>query len=190
MEEKKTLREAIISEAREYAEKIVASAEDYASNKAKETEFEIKTYEIDQMALADAEIADIESKNAAAERMEQRMASLAARVELIDATYARATAKLSALPSDELVAFFAVLVEKYGEKDDKVFVAADASFSADDLIKALKAKGLSTSVERGEFKGGGILISGKTFDRDFSFAAIAKTLRENTEAEVSAKLFD
>lgn len=188
MEEKNTLSQAIVSDAQSCAEETVRLAKEYADKKAKETEFEIQTYILGQEELARKESLDIERKNAAQERMESKKIMLSAKVSLVDEVYKRTEAKLSSLDKDEQTKFFASLAEKYYAEGDEILVAKDAAFTAEDLEKSLEVKGVP--VKSGDFTGGGLLLKGKTYDRDLSFDSIIQSAREKTETEISAKLFD
>ncbi len=188
MEEKNTLSQAIVSDAQSYAEETVRLAKEYADKKAKETQFEIQTYILSQEELARKESLDIERKNAAQERMESKKIMLSAKVALVDEVYERTKSKLSSLEKGEQVKFFASLAEKYYAKGDEILVAKDAAFTAEDLEKTLEVKGVP--VKSGDFTGGGLLLKGKTYDRDLSFDSIIQSAREKTETEISAKLFD
>ena len=188
MEEKNTLSQAIVSDAESYAEETVRLAKEYAEKKAKETEFEIQTYILGQEELARKESLDIERKNAAQERMESKKIMLSAKVSLVDEVYERTKTKLSSLEKGEQTKFFASLAEKYYVSGDEILVAKDAAFMVAELEKSLSIKGVP--VKSGDFTGGGILLKGKTYDRDLSFDSIVKSAREKTETEISAKLFD
>ncbi len=187
MEEKNTLSQAIVSDAQSYAE-TVSLAKEYADKKATETPFQVQTYIVSQEELARKESLDIERKNAAQERMESKKIMLSAKVALVDEVYERTKSKLSSLEKGEQVKFFASLAEKYYANGDEILVAKDAAFTAEDLEKLLEVKGVP--VKSGDFTGGGLLLKGKTYDRDLSFDSIIQSAREKTETEISAKLFD
>lgn len=189
MEEKRDICSAIISDATEYGEETVGAAEEYAENKRKEAEFSAQAYALSQDDLAGKEIADISAKNAAAERMEKKKILLAAKVELLNSVYARLETKLGTLGGDELKAFTEKLIEKYAKEGDEIIVAANSAIHAETVAEFPICKKLSLKVSGGGDFSGGFMIGGKAYDRDFSFAAIVRSVKEQTEAEVSAKLF-
>lgn len=189
MEEKKDICSAIISDAEAYAAETIKAAEEYAGSKLKEAEFEVQTFAVSQNELARKEIADIEAKNAAAERMEKKKIVLAAKVELLNEVYKRLEEKLGAMKGDELTRFIEKLIEKYATDGDEIVVAANSAVGADKIAELQVCKKLGLKVVGEGAFSGGFIIKGKTFDRDLSFATIVGAVRENTESEVSAKLF-
>ncbi len=189
MEEKKDICSAIISDAELYAAETVKAAEEYAGSKLKEAGFEAQTFAAAQDELAEKEIADIEAKNAAAERMEKKKIVLAAKVELLNDVYGRLEEKLGSMNGEELARFIGNLIEKYASTGDEIVVAANSAVGAEKIAELQVCKKLGLKVVGGGAFSGGFVIKGKTFDRDLSFAAIVGSVRENTESEVSAKLF-
>lgn len=189
MEEKKDICSAIISDAEIYAEETVKAAEEYAEEKRKEAEFQVKTFALGQEEIARKECDDVAAKNAAAERMEKKKIVLAAKVSLIDDVYERLKARLCSLRGSELEKFTAGLIEKYAAIGDEIVVAADSAISAESVADLPVVKKLGLKVSGGGDFSGGFAIKSKSFDRDFSFASIVRSVKEQTESEVSAKLF-
>lgn len=189
MEEKKDICSAIISDAELYAESVVKAAEEYAEEKRKEADFQVKTFALGQDELSRKECDDVAAKNAAAERMEKKKIVLAAKVSLIDEVYERLKAKLYSLSGVDLERFTAGLIEKYASFGDEIVVAADSALSVEKIAALPVAEKLGLKVSGGGDFSGGFAIKSKSFDRDFSFASIVRSVKEQTESEVSAKLF-
>ncbi len=189
MEEKRDICSAIISDAEKYADETVKAAEEYADKKRKEAEFQVQAYALSQEDLAGKEIADVSAKNAAAERMEKKKVLLAAKVNLLNDVYARLETKLGTLRGEELKAFTENLIGKYAEEGDEIVVAANSSINAETVAEFPISKKLSLKVSGGGDFSGGFMIKGKAYDRDFSFGAIVRSVKEQTESEISTKLF-
>lgn len=190
MEEKKDICAAIESAAAKYASSVIQSAEEYAKAKAEETEKEVSEYALTQAELAEKGAADIAAKNAAAERMERKKILLAAKAELIDEVYKKLEARLAAMSETELAVFCEKLVEKYAAKGDEIVVSENSKVKAEQFSEMDAVKNLGLKVSDGGKFSGGFIIKCEAFDTDLSFAAIVRSVREQTEAEVSAKLFD
>ena len=189
MEEKRDICSAIISDAEKYADETVKAAEEYADKKRKEAEFKVQAYALSQEDLAGKEIADVSAKNAAAERMEKKKVLLAAKVDLLNDVYARLETKLGTLRGEEIKAFTENLIGKYAEEGDEIVVAANSSINAETVAEFPISKKLSLKVSGGGDFSGGFMIKGKAYDRDFSFGAIVRSVKEQTESEISTKLF-
>ena len=110
-------------------------------------------------------------------------------MELLNEVYKRLEEKLGAMKGDELTRFIEKLIEKYATDGDEIVVAANSAVGADKIAELQVCKKLGLKVVGEGAFSGGFIIKGKTFDRDFSFAAIVGAVRESTESEVSAKLF-
>ncbi len=189
MEEKIDICSAIISDAELSAAETVKAAEDYADKKRKEADFEAQAFAISQDELARKEVAEIEAKNAAAERMEKKKIVLAAKVSLIDEVYERLERKLGSMSGKELARFTEKLIEKYAAAGDELVVAANSRISAEETARLPICEKLGLKVSGGGDFSGGFVLKGKSFDRDFSFGAIVRSVKESTEPEVSKKLF-
>lgn len=190
MEEKKDICAAIIADADKYAAEATKSAEEYAKTKAAETEKEVFAYAAVQAELAEKGAADIAAKNAAAERMERKKILLAAKAELIDEVYKKLEARLDGMSEADLAVFSEKLIEKYAAKGDEIIVAENSKVKAEKFTEMNAVKNLGLNVSGGGKFSGGFIIRSAAFDTDLSFAAIVRSVREDTEAEVSAKLFD
>ena len=68
-------------------------------------------------------------------------------------------------------------------------ISKNAPFSASDAEGLPAAKRLSLKAQMtGDFSGG-IILSGRKFDKDLTFKALCETEREKLEAEIAEKLF-
>lgn len=190
MEEKKDICAAIIADADKYAAEATKSAEEYAKTRAAETEKEVSAYAVTQAELAEKGAADIAAKNAAAERMERKKILLAAKAELIDEVYKKLEARLDGMSEADLAVFSEKLIEKYAAKGDEIIVSENSKVKAEKFTEMNAVKNLGLKVSGGGKFSGGFIIRSAAFDTDLSFAAIVRSVREDTEAEVSAKLFD
>ena len=90
----------------------------------------------------------------------------------------------------ELAVFGEKLIEKYAAKGDEIVVSENSKVKAEKFTEMNAVKNLGLKVSGGGKFSGGFIIRSAAFDTDLSFAAIVRSVREDTEAEVSAKLFD
>lgn len=190
MEERKDICAAIIEDAEKYSSDLCAAAEEYAKNKLKEAEYGLQAFALNQEAASQKEIDEIFSKNAAAERMEEKNIMLSAKVDLISEVYDRLKSKLASTEKGELLRFYDSLIEKYASCGDEIVIARNSELSEDDFRQSKVVQKLGLNVTGGGDFIGGFMIRNASYDRDFSFESVVKAVREQTEAEISAKLFE
>ena len=169
---------SIIENANQKAAKILADAEDYAKRETTATEQECQAYAQDVM-----------DKKAAAARLECAKIALAEKRKVLDYIYAVALARLKERATEEGVAFYGNLLEKYADDGDVVYFAEN--FDKADEVSSLPVfakKGLSVGTTRAKIDGGMLLV-GKKADKDVSFAALVAHDKEKYLAQIATEIF-
>lgn len=183
------ITEAIIAKANEDAERILSVAEEYKQAKLEEC-----------AKISDGIFADTreETKNACAfirergessSRIERKKALTRAKAEVVDGVFDAVRNKLIALDKQKTLEFFSSIIEKNAEEGDKIVLSSRHADIKDDLIKELGKKNLRFDVSLGDTIDGGLILSGKNSDKDYSFDAIVGFCKETMRAETAKKLF-
>lgn len=183
------ITEAIIAKANEDAERILSVAEEYKQAKLEEA-----------TKVSDGIFADTreETKNACAficergessSRIERKKALTRAKAEVVDGVFDAVKQKLATLDKEKTVEFFASIIEKNAEAGDKIVLSVRHADIKDDLIKTLGTKNMRFDLSLSDALDGGLVLSGKNSDKDYSFDAIVGFCKENLRAEAAKKLF-
>lgn len=183
------LVQRIISDAENRAKEIIVEAEAYAEklNENAKAEAAELVKEIEENAFLSSE--EIKRARETLSAIENKKTYLTAKQSAVEKVYSLALEKLSAMKKDEYLALIGGLVEKYAEEGDLVILSESAPLSVNDVLALAPVKKLSLKVEKtGKFDGG-IVLSGKAFDKDLSFKAIIEEEKERSEVETSKKLF-
>ncbi len=186
--ENKDLAEVIVETAKADAERIVRAAEEYGEKTVADAKEKAVAYEAEADEKIAAEVEDVKRRRRANARMDAKKQTLAAKTGLVGEVYDKALSMLFEMTEEEYTAYCEKLIEKYAEKGDTVYVS-EKPFDITGKVAASKAvKDLSLSVKSGDFDGG-IVISGKTYDRDLSFSSAVNAVREETETATAERLF-
>lgn len=179
----------IIADGKAEAKKIVSDAEAYAEKAIKDAEAvatEIISSEKSSALRASEEILAGKRTLSA---LEEKKTILNAKQELVETVYIRARSKLLKMTKKEFLDFSERLISRHAEKGDEVVIDKSSPASAEEVASLPSVSALSLKVEVGEVKGGGIILSGKTCDKDLSFKALLEIVKEKTEAEIASELF-
>ena len=155
------ITEAIIAKANEDAERILSVAEEYKQAKLEEA-----------TKVSDGIFADTRAK-----------------AEVVDGVFDAVKQKLATLDKEKTVEFFASIIEKNAEAGDKIVLSVRHADIKDDLIKTLGTKNMRFDLSLSDALDGGLVLSGKNSDKDYSFDAIVGFCKENLRAEAAKKLF-
>ena len=168
----------ILSAARAQAESILAEAE-------KQTEAEHAEAE----AEAKERATRISEGKAAAARLDSQKILLAEKRRVLEAIYRFALNELIALSERESVALVERLLKENAEEGDEVVFAENFAYAEKvKLLPVVKERKLTFGKERADISGG-ILLRGKTSDKDLSFAALLHADMEEHQADIAAALF-
>ncbi|MBP5177842.1 MAG: hypothetical protein ILP02_04600, partial [Clostridia bacterium] len=114
---------------------------------------------------------------------------LAAKRSLVEDVFARAEKKLEAMSADDRLALIDKLIARHAEEGDIIVISKNAPFSASDAEGLPAAKRLSLKAQKtGDFSGG-IILSGRKFDKDLTFSALVAAAKEKEETMVAEELF-
>ncbi len=187
----------ITDEARQEADAVLADAnakaKELISASTAETDAEIERIERD----AEAKAQELRRRRLAVAEMEARKDVLAQKQAILDEAFAGALLKLSALPDSEIEALLTPLVVEEAEGTESLVVAEkDRALYEKSLLhnlnKALKKAGkpghLTLSEQGGSFAGGLVLVS-DVLEKNISFEALLRNVREESEKAVSELLF-
>lgn len=169
---------AIIEKAEEYAREKRAAAKE---NAAKEAELIART--------AHDKAEDVKVKRATAARMERNKMTLAAKRKAIDVVYERLLDAIRSLDGNDFLAVVDAAVKKYGTVGQKVILSASAPVTEKEVAALPAVKEKKLTAEKSGTVRDGFVLSGETFDLDFTCAAIVNGMRERTEKEVVDEMF-
>ena len=88
------------------------------------------------------------------------------------------------------VGSFIALIEKYADDGDTAVLSSRYAAEKGDIAASPAAVKKGVSVQTDDKLSPGMLISGKTADKDFTFASIAAYYKEVMSADVARQLFD
>ena len=170
--------DAILKEAKDYCEKAIEEAKT-AAEEMKAAEASRAKKDADKIIENKQTLASIETKKA----------TLTYKREIVESVYARTVELLKKMSKTEYNALIAALIDKYAEEGDSVILSKNAPLSVDEVKKMKKVSSLNLNVQKtGDFDGG-LILSGKKFDKDLTFTALVEAVKEETETEVAEKLF-
>ncbi len=178
--------DAVLAEAEAKVKELTAASSAEASAEAGriERDAEQKAQELRRRRLAVAE-------------MEARKDVLAKKQAILDEAFAGALKKLSELPSSEVEALLTPLVIQEAEGTEALVVSEkDRALYEKSLLKRLNAAlvkagkpgKLALSKQSGAFSGGLVLVS-DVLEKNISFEALLRNVREDSEKAVGELLF-
>ncbi len=180
----------IISDGEEEAAKILAAADKYYDETVQKAENAASEYIEAQRAETEAYIKNLKDGKETLGNLESKKILLAARQSLVETVYKRAVNKLGELNKKDCLDLIGKLISEYAEQGETVILPKDGEITAEEVSALDVVQKLGLKVEKTGMHGGGIILSGKQFDKDLSFAALADSVREKTESEVARKLFE
>ncbi len=183
------LVERIKSGGRAEAEKIISDAEKYAEETIAAATRQAAEYAEKQRLSAETAANDILRGKRTLGAIEEKKILLGAKQSIVETVYLRVVQKLNKTTKAEFLALADRLISKYAERGETAVLAANCPASAEEVEALASAKALGIKATGGGKFNGGIVLSGKTCDKDLSFAALCAAARESTEAEVAAELF-
>lgn len=188
-DQKQTLSERILQSAADTALLKKSSAEAYEKNLLIKAEEECEQFLTQEKEAAEARAAEIISRRATLDRLEGRKILLRAKSRAVDEVFARVTEKLCALEKADRLALISRLLEENAERGERVILAEASPLTTEEVSSLASVKSLGLTVEKGAAISGGFILAGATYDKVFSFTALAEALRETAEAEVAETLF-
>ncbi len=199
MSEAEMLKEKIISEAGEQAERVLQEAQKRSAAITARGEADAKAGRETLLADAQTEAAELKRRALTIAKLDARKQILTAKEELIEDTFAQVLARLQELgreASQDLLFPMILGAVQYGDED--IIVSPDqryyfdASFLAK-LNKALEQQGkksdLTLAVETRPLKGGFVLRAGDV-EINNSFNSLLRMQRDSLEPAVAKMLFE
>ena len=181
--------EKIIADAQAEAQAIIADAEKKAEGTLVAATERAERRKQGEKLAAESKAESILEGKAATARLDCAKILLGEKRAVIDEVYARALKGLLDLGKAESVHLISKLLEEYAEDGDEVIFAANFKYAAEaSKLDIVKEKKLKVSSKRAEIDGG-ILLVGKTSDKDLSYSALLAEDREQHQAEIASKIF-
>lgn len=138
---------------------------------------------------AKAKAEDIAVKRATAARMERGKMLLSAKRRAISAVYDGLREEMKGLGKSDVLALIDATVSRYGESGQTVILSRGLPVTEKEVAELAAVKNAKIKVATSETLSEGFVLSGESFDLDFTYDAIAAGMRERTEKEVADKLF-
>ncbi len=138
---------------------------------------------------AKAKAEDIAVKRATAARMERGKMLLSAKRRAISAVYDGLREEMKGLGKSDVLALIGATVSRYGESGQTVILSRGLPVTEKEVAELAAVKNAKIKAATSETLSEGFVLSGESFDLDFTYDAIAAGMRERTEKEVADKLF-
>ena len=170
-----------------------AKAKELLAASSAETDAEIERIEHG----AEAKAQELRRRRLAVAEMEARKDVLAQKQAILDEAFAGALSKLSALPDSDIAALLTPVVAKEAEGTERLVVPLkNRALYEKSLLKRLnealekagKPGKLSLCEKNGNFAGGLVLAS-DVLEKNISFEALLRGVREDSEKAISELLF-
>ena len=139
--------------------------------------------------VAKAKAEDIAVKRATAARMERGKMLLSAKRRAISAVYDGLREEMKGLGKSDVLALIDATVSRYGESGQTVILSRGLPVTEKEVAELTAVKNAKIKATTSETLSEGFVLSGESFDLDFTYDAIAAGMRERTEKEVADKLF-
>ena len=170
--------QAIIADAEKKAEATVAAANARAERRLK-----------GEKVASDKRAESILEGKAATARLDCAKILLGEKRAVIDEVYARALKNMLELGKAEALHLFTKLLEEYAEEGDEIVFAENFKYAQDaSKLDIVKEKKLKISAKRADIDGG-LLLVGKSSDKNLSYGALLAADREENQAAIAATIF-
>ena len=190
MQGKEAIIAKIISDAENKAGETIHDAEVYAVSVKEQAEDWSKNYSKEQEKLLKNETSDIVERRKIVAELDVRKTILKAKQKILDDVYANAERKLCKIDKNAYLKMILEKIEEFADIGDEIVLSKDGVLNEKDLegSAVFKSKKLSIAKIQGKFIGGVMLI-GKTSDKDLTFHEIISAEKEKTAHELAKKLF-
>ena len=179
----------IIADAREEAQAIISDAEKKAEGTIAAASLRAEKRKQGEKAAAETRAESILEGKAATARLDCAKILLGEKRAVIDEVYARALKEMQELGKAEAVHLIEKLLENFAEEGDEVMFADNFKYVQEAAkLDIVKEKKLKISAKKAHIDGG-LLLVGKTSDKDLSFGALLAADREEHQAEIASKIF-
>ncbi len=183
------VRNRIISDAKTEADEILAQARSRADETLAAAKEKIAAETEEAKALVGVRAKSVEDGFAASARLDAQKILLQKKREAIDRVYEKALERLLNLEKADAVELVAGLISRYGEAGDEVVFADNFPYAKEvSETEKVKSSGVKISTKTAPLDGG-LLLVGKTSDKDLSYGALLRADRDSNEAEIALRLF-
>ena len=181
--------DAILADADAKVQRIREDTAETIRQRTQKAHSEVQAY-MDGCARQDAaDAADIIARRKVAAGMDGKKALLATKRELLDTVRSRLVERLVSLPHDDYLHLIDILLVAYAEEGDTVLLAKDCAVTYGDVQSLEVCRTRALKVEYDADVRSGILLSGRTVDRDLGFEAVAADVFAANEMELATRLF-
>ncbi len=187
--EKKDLTVEIINRAEDKAKTIVSLATDYEKDLIKKVNEDLATEKEKQRKIIKEEAEEIIKRRNADLRLERKKIILNAKNGIIDSVFCRVYDRLKDMDEESELRLISSLIMKYAEEGDEVILSENSKLSEKQVLEIDGIKKLSLTLKKNGKFDGGIILSGKKFDKDLTYKSLLKSAKEKYGKEVADKLF-
>lgn len=183
--------EKILSDAKERAKEITDKAEFDKAMCEKATNEWVEDYLSAQRKALEKESEDLIERKLTISKLDGRKVLLATKQDIIQEILTKVLSKLLSLPKEEYLAYVLRLLEKFSENGDQIVLSRDNKLCKKDFEgkPVIAEKNLTFADYTGDFLGG-VMLVGKTSDKDLSFKAVLEENYEDIISKITVELFD
>lgn len=190
MEGKEAIINKILEDAKVKADEKVQKAQSIADSKIQSANDWASNYLDAQREILEKDCADLIERRKTVANLDVRKHMLETKQEVILQVFAKALATLRALKKEDYLNLVLRLISENVDKDDQLVLSKDGVLSVEDFASAdfIKENNVTISETPGDFVGGVMLI-GKSCDKDLTFEAVVESKKDLLASEVAKRLF-
>ena len=190
MEGTKAIINRIIEDANKKAKVILAEATNDANEKISEANAWADEYKNAQTKAINKEAEDIVTRRMTVAELDVRKISIGKKQELVSKVFDSVLEKLINCDKKTYLSLVEKLLNENAEEEDGVVLSNDGVLSETDVIKldVFNKKKLSVIKERGDFKGG-VMLVGKVCDKNLSFEGLISEKKDYYVSQIAETLF-
>ena len=180
---------AIINDANAYADGVKTKANRDADKILTDAKNQADAYIANKKQEAEKDAQAVIDNKRTLIRLDENKVALGARRKALDEVYKKAITALENADAKTYLSVIAKMIEKHAENGEEVIVAKNAPVSESDVSSLTAVKDKKLTVKGGGDFSGGVLLKGKGYEKSLTFSALIESLRQETEMEISQKLF-
>lgn len=188
---KESIVEKILSDAKARAGSFVREQSEKADDILADAAHECKSYIYSFKAETDRLVADIDARARTVAELDAKKILLAAKTRLLDSVFTRATEKLSELDVDTRRRLLLAMLNEFAEDGDVVKLGRRQRqcLGSGDVAYVATCKGITLTLSDvlGDFDG--MILSGRSVDKNLTFDVEIALLRETLEMQIAKELF-
>lgn len=190
--EGKELTDRILNEARAKADEIISAAEKKREDTLREAQSVLDKKRDEVLAACDEECKQIVSRRVMLAKLDANKSVLSAKQELINEVFDKAAWEIVHLSDNVYRDFVSSLVKEYAEDGDEIIISQNDRKRLDaewfNSVAMACGKKIRLSEETHSSLGG-VILRGKTYDKNLTVAALTEEVKKDAEPEIAAKLF-